>query len=368
MRDQFRLERYELQLFYIRHISVFMILYSIALVAYLHRPLGDRLWLMLLCGVAVVVFARLWAGFFSGMFTKKNRRGHEVVFLPLGLILFACYTIASMYDFEETSWVEMILLIAFLGLNIYAIYLAHYVRFVQGNRDADYMAVYHVTLGNLRAYRLWYLATCLLVISVAILPFWGPLNRFWKNLIHSIVDRMNKGSAGPTPTPGTGVGDITLTPTPTPGTVTNATSGGMGGTVGTILYIIIGLFIIFATIQLVRIMLTRITDAKTSMETDHVIDLKKALVPLPSDEVIRTRNDDVIDENVYARRIRRTFKRTIFDKFGDVDIPEKTPEELLGTGVQHETDDVLLEKYEKARYSNIPCTPDDVKAVKGPKQ
>jgi hypothetical protein len=29
-----------------------------------------------------------------------------------------------------------------------------------------------------------------------------------------------------------------------------------------------------------------------------------------------------------------------------------------------ENDDILLEKYEKARYSNIPCTPEDVKAVK----
>ena len=36
MKDQFRIQRYELQLFYIRHFSVFLIMYAIALVAYVH--------------------------------------------------------------------------------------------------------------------------------------------------------------------------------------------------------------------------------------------------------------------------------------------------------------------------------------------
>ena len=363
MRDQFRLERYEMQLFTMRHICVFLILYSIALLAYLHRLFGDRLWLMLLGTAVVIVLARLWAGFFSGMFLKKNRKGHEVIFLPLGVIPFGCYAYSSMRGYDMLSWVELILLFIFLGLNVYAIYLAHYVRFVESNRDADYMAVYHVTIGNLRAYRLWYLSTILLVLSVAILPLWGPLNRLWTNWIQKMSDRLqaaNSGGGGtvtPVPT------DITPTPADIPGAVTEAASSGSNQWLVTVIYIVIGAFLIFATVQMVRIMLTKITDAKTSMETDRIIDLKKAILPI-QDEVIRVRDDSVIDENAYARRIRRTFKRAVFDRFGDVDIPEKTPEELLGTGMPQETDDVLLEKYEKARYSNIPCTPDDVKAIR----
>ena len=40
---------------------------------------------------------------------------------------------------------------------------------------------------------------------------------------------------------------------------------------------------------MVRILMTKITDAKTSMETDHVIDLKKTLIPI-QDEVVRIRD------------------------------------------------------------------------------
>ena len=368
MKDQFRIQRYELQLFYIRHFSVFLILYAIALVAYVHKPLGDRLWLMILCIAGVLILARLFAGLFTGMFMSKNKNGsHEIVFLPLGLIVFICYMVAGMLDLQEVSWVEMIILIGFIGLNIYAIYLKHYVKFVRVNRDADYMAVYHVTLGNLRAYRLWYLATGLLVLSVAILPMWKALNRFWSRIIRNLSERFNLANLNSPTIPSTEPGGATPTPTPDAflgggGTVPDA-GGGLSETAVNIIYILVGAFLLFATYQMVRILMTKITDAKTSMETDHVIDLKKTLLPIP-DEVVRVRDDDVIDENAYARKIRRTFKRTVFDKFGDVDIPEKTPEELLGTGVPQENDDILLEKYEKARYSNIPCTPEDVKAVK----
>ncbi|MBR4812956.1 MAG: hypothetical protein IKZ69_03515 [Lachnospiraceae bacterium] len=362
MRDQFRLERYEMQLFVMRHICVFLILYSIALLVYLHRLFNDSIWLMLLGTVAVVVLARLVAGFFSGMILKKNRKGHELVFLPLGAIIFVCYAYSAMREYDMLSWVELILLVLFLGLNIYAMYLVRYIRFVESNRDADYMAVYHVTIGNLRAYRLWYLSTILLVLSVAILPIWGPFNRFWANWISKMSSRLNAANQG-------GGGAITPVPvdvTPTPdisGAVTEAAASGSNQWIVTVIYIVLGAFIIFATVQMARIMLTKITDSKTSMETDRIIDLKKAIMPI-QDEVIRVRDDSVIDENAYARRIRRTFKRAVFDRFGDVDIPEKTPEELLGTGRPQETDDILLEKYEKARYSNIPCTQDDVKAIR----
>lgn len=364
MRDQFRLERYEVQLFTIRHICVFLILYSIALIAYLHTLFKDRLWLMLLGTIAIILIGRFWAGMFTNMITKKNRKGQELFFLPLAVIPFGCYAFSAMRGYDMLSWVEMLILVVYVGMNIYAIYLSHYIRFVQANRDADYMAVYHVTLGNLRAYRLWFLSTILLVLAVAILPIWTPLNRLWTDWIHRMAERMRSGGGTGTTTT-TPVSDITATPTPISngGAVGQPTAFGLNQWVVNILYIVIGAFLLFAMVQMVRIMVTKITDAKTSMETDRVIDLKKAILPI-QDEVVRVRDDSVIDENVYARRIRRTFKRTVFDRFGDVDIPEKTPEELLGTGVPQETDDILLEKYEKARYSNIPCTPDDVKAVR----
>ena len=367
MKDQFRIQRYELQLFYIRHFSVFLIMYAIALVAYVHKLMGDRLWLMILGIAGALILARIVAWVFTGMFmSKSGKGGHEIVFLPLGLIVFICYMVAGMLDLQETSWVEMIILIAFIAMNIYAIYLKHYVKFVRVNRDADYMAVYHVTLGNLRAYRLWYLATALLVLSIAILPMWKSLNKLWSRIIKSLSERFNLAQLNSPNIPATEPGSP-VTPTPEiiggDGFTVPTDSGGLSETAVNIIYILIGAFLLFATYQMVRVLMTKITDAKTSMETDHVIDLKKTLIPI-QDEVIRVRDDDVIDENAYARKIRRTFKRTVFDKFGDVDIPEKTPEELLGTGMPQENDDILLEKYEKARYSNIPCTPEDVKAVK----
>lgn len=367
MKDQFRLQRYELQLFYIRHISIFVILYSIALVAYVHKLLGDSVWWMVIIGAVVVLIARFWAGLFSGMVTSRgnNSKKRELVFLPLGLIIFICYMVAGMLNLTETTWAEMILLIFFIGLNIYAIYLAHYVKFVRVNRDADYMAVYHVTLGNTRAYRLWYLATGLLVLSVAILPMWDSLNSFWKRIIRSLSERFSLDKLNSPTIPATEHGVDVITPTPgfEGGFEVAAPGGSSNPWVVKIIYILVVAFLLFATYQMVRILMTKITDAKTSMETDDIIDLKKTLFVI-QDEVVRTRTDDVADENAYARKIRRTFKRTVFDKFGDVDIPEKTPEELLGTGVPQENDDILLEKYEKARYSNIPCTPEDVKAVK----
>lgn len=365
MRDQFRLERYEVQLFTLRYICVFIILYAVGLVAYLHVLFKDKLWLMILGAVAIIVIARFMAGFFSNMVSKKNKKGRELVFLPLGVIPFACYAFALMQGYEETSWVEMGLLILFVGIVVYGIYLAHYIRYVQGNRDADYMAVYHVTIGNLRAYRLWYLATVLLVLAVAILPFWKPLNNAWGRMLSTLRARLDSGQnpGGWNAEPGTNIPDVPFNPEEEPFEPLVEAAGGAASVATIIAYVLASAFIIFAMVQMVRILMTKITDAKTSMETDRVIDLKKTLIPI-QDEVVRIRDDNVVDENAYARRIRRTFKRAVFDRFGDVDIPERTPEELLGTGRPQENDDVLLEKYEKARYSNIPCTPEDVKAVR----
>ena len=183
-------------------------------------------------------------------------------------------------------------------------------------------------------------------------------------MLSTLASRLKRDPSPGTwdPETGTNLPDIPFNPEEPLQPVVEAAEGGTSALI-IIAYIFLSVFIIFAMIQMVRILMTRITDAKTSMETDRVIDLKKTLLPI-QDEVIRIRDDNVVDENAYARRIRRTFKRAVFDRFGDVDIPERTPEELLGTGRPQENDDVLLEKYEKARYSNIPCTPEDVKAVR----
>ena len=369
MRDQFRIERYEAKMYNIRYLSVGIILYSVALIAYVHTLLKDNVWLMLLgLGATLLVF-RMLAGFFGGIFSKKSKRGREVIFLPLAVIIFACYAIAGARNYTETSWVEMIALVLFLGMGVYALYLAHYVRFVNSNKDADYMAIYHVTLGNFRAYRLWYLVTILVVVAIAVMPFWNGINSLWKGILAGFSKRWSQGgSSAPQDSNPTGE-TAELTPAPDEGGAVfdNIFGDALSETAQKVILVLIALFVLFCAFQAFRILLVKITDAKTSMATDHIIDLKKtAVIPPVPDEVIRLRNDDVFDENSYARRIRRTFKRAVFDRYGNDDVPEKTPQELLGR--KSDDNEILLEKYEKARYSNIPCTAEDVKAVKAPKQ
>ncbi|MBR5712144.1 MAG: hypothetical protein IKX54_00965 [Lachnospiraceae bacterium] len=363
MRDQFRIERYEMQLMRIRFLSVGMTLYAIAMI-FLHDFMHEKLLYMFGGLFAVLIVFWLISGAVGATMGKKSKHGKEIVFLPIGIIMCLGIFVAEKRDWTELLWIEAFTLILFLAINVYALYLANYVKFVYANRDADYMAVYHVTLGNTRAYRLWYMITVLAVLCVAILPFWGPMN----GLFSKLLDRMNSASGPATPVPI----EVTIPPQ---GEITPAVSvhdsgfapgtSGNNEVIAAILSAVLIVAIIAAAIFLGKIMISRITDAKTSMETDRIIDLKRTLIPIPT-ETIRVRDDSVADENAYARRIRRTFKRTVFDRYGDEDIPELTPTDLLGN--VGENREVLLEKYEKARYSGIPCTADDVKAVRGPKQ
>ena len=360
MRDQFRIERYEMQLLRIRFLSVGMTLYALAAI-YLRIPFKDRLWMLF--GGLFLTLLIFWglSGMVGSTVGKKSKRGKELTFLPIGVGILAAVIVAEYLDKTELFWMESFTLILFLAVNVYAIYLTNYVRFVYANRDADYMAVYHVTLGNTRAYRLWYMITVFAVLSVAILPIWGLFDGAWSNLLKS-----QKATT-----------EITVTPTPTSGDVDpqeeeiitpapeHKDSTANLAWIGVMIKLFLAACIIVSAYFLARSMLSRITDAKTSMETDRVIDLKRILIPI-QEETVRLRDDNVYDENTYARRIRRTFKRTVFDRYGDVDIPELTPTDLLGK--EDEGSDVLLEKYEKARYSDIPCTADDVKAVREPKK
>ncbi|MBO4766899.1 MAG: hypothetical protein J5532_06345 [Lachnospiraceae bacterium] len=357
MRDQFRIERYEMQLLRIRYLSVGLTLYAIAAV-FLTEVVKSRLW-MLFGGLFVTVLV-FWmiSGAVGGSFGKKSKYGKEVTFLPIGVVILGCMIVAEVLESTELLWLETFTVVFFIAINVYALYLRNYVRFVYANRDADYMAVYHVTLGNTRAYRLWYMFTILAVLSVAILPIWGIFDGFWKN----IFKKGASGGASPTPvlTPASPTETV-----PEPGflsdLVVEPSHSSWPEWVGVAMSVFFAAIILLGAVILVKSMLTKVTDAKTSMETDRVIDLKRILVPV-HEEVSRTRDDNVYDENAYARRIRRTFKRTVFDRYGDEDIPELTPSDLLEHGTENR--EILLEKYEKARYSDIPCTADDAKAVR----
>jgi len=362
MKDQFRVERYEMQLMRIRYLSVGMMLYAVGAL-FVYSFLSKNLWLLF--GGAAVVLLVFWflSGMVGGTIGKKSKNGKEFIYLPIVLagILISLILADIVFDSTELVWVETFLLALALATNIYAIYLMRYIRFVYANRDADYMAVYHVTLGNTRAYRLWYLFTVLAVLSVAILPIWNPFDNLWGRIkTRSRTDN----TVTVTPTPDTSVPDSSPEVEPDANTTPERPPADLKW-LGTLIKIVVSVMIVFAGVLVVRSMLVRITDAKTSMETDRIIDLKRVLIAVP-DETVRTRDDTVLDENTYARRIRRTFKRTVFDRFGNEDIPELTPTALLGN--RDENEDVLLEKYEKARYSDIPCTADDVKAVKEPKK
>ena len=350
MRDQFRIERYEMQLLRIRFLSVGMTLYALAAI-YLRIPFKDRLWMLF--GGLFLTLLIFWglSGMVGSTVGKKSKRGKELTFLPIGVGILAAVIVAEYIDKTELFWMESFTLILFLAVNVYAIYLTNYVRFVYANRDADYMAVYHVTLGNTRAYRLWYMITVFAVLSVAILPIWG--------LFDGATTEITV-----TPTPASGDVDPQEEEIITPAPEHKDSTANLAW-IGVMIKLFLAACIIVSAYFLARSMLSRITDAKTSMETDRVIDLKRILIPI-QEETVRLRDDNVYDENTYARRIRRTFKRTVFDRYGDVDIPELTPTDLLGK--EDEGSDVLLEKYEKARYSDIPCTADDVKAVREPKK
>ncbi|MBQ2558503.1 MAG: hypothetical protein II553_05785, partial [Lachnospiraceae bacterium] len=336
MKDQFRVDRYEMQLLRIRYLSVGMTLYALAALG-LRIPMKDRMWMLFGGLFLTILLFWILSGMVGNTVGKKSKYGKEMTFLPIGVGILIALIVAEYLKHTELVWMESLTLILFLAMNVYAIYLTNYVRFVYANRDADYMAVYHVTLGNTRAYRLWYMITVLAVLCVAILPIWHIFDNAWSR----ILEPKEPTEQVETPPPGS---SITDTPeeeeqqqTAKPENPSKDLSW-----IGVAIKCFLAVMLLLAMIVLAKSMSSRITDAKTSMETDRVIDLKRILVPI-QDETVRLRDDNVYDENTYARRIRRTFKRTVFDRYGDREIPELTPTDLLGHTAENR--EVLLEKY-----------------------
>ncbi|MBQ3980294.1 MAG: hypothetical protein II634_05820, partial [Lachnospiraceae bacterium] len=171
MKDQFRVDRYEMQLLRIRYLSVGMTLYALAALG-LRIPMKDRMWMLFGGLFLTILLFWILSGMVGNTVGKKSKYGKEMTFLPIGVGILIALIVAEYLKHTELVWMESLTLILFLAMNVYAIYLTNYVRFVYANRDADYMAVYHVTLGNTRAYRLWYMITVLAVLCVAILPIW----------------------------------------------------------------------------------------------------------------------------------------------------------------------------------------------------
>lgn len=359
MKDQFRVDRYEMQLLRIRYLSVGMTLYALAALG-LRIPMKDRMWMLFGGLFLTILLFWILSGMVGNTVGKKSKYGKEMTFLPIGVGILIALIVAEYLKHTELVWMESLTLILFLAMNVYAIYLTNYVRFVYANRDADYMAVYHVTLGNTRAYRLWYMITVLAVLCVAIIPIWHIFDNAWSR----ILEPKEPTEQVETPPPGSSITD-TPEEEEQQQTAKPENSSKDLSWIGVAIKCFLAVMLLLAMIVLAKSMSSRITDAKTSMETDRVIDLKRILVPI-QDETVRLRDDNVYDENTYARRIRRTFKRTVFDRYGDREIPELTPTDLLGHTAENR--EVLLEKYEKARYSEIPCTPEDVRAVREPKK
>lgn len=362
MRKTYRLLDYEKQLYRFRFVFLGLCFYSVAAIV-MDNFVRDNLYILL---GALVVFAGgsyLLGCLFSNLLSEKRNNRKERVFWALGFVNIAAYLISAAMECLGLQYVELIALFLFVALAVYALYLAHLIGYMKDNRDVEKEAMHHVIIGNMRAFRLWYLVVTLVVLSFAVLPVWTLFDSIWKwfiNVIRSLLgNHLNFDST--VKNPELNIGDA-LNPDAESILNVSAKTGKTGSFWTEILpFLILAVIFMVLAYCLGKFLISKINDQRTTMMTDRVIDLKFSASEY-RDEIIRTRNEDVDEDNVYAKRIRKTFKRTVFDRFGEQDIPEKTPEELLNRADgSHE---VLLEKYEKARYSDIPCTSDDVKAVK----
>ena len=147
MKDQFRVDRYEMQLLRIRYLSVGMTLYALAALG-LRIPMKDRMWMLFGGLFLTILLFWILSGMVGNTVGKKSKYGKEMTFLPIGVGILIALIVAEYLKHTELVWMESLTLILFLAMNVYAIYLTNYVRFVYANRDADYMAVYRVSLGN----------------------------------------------------------------------------------------------------------------------------------------------------------------------------------------------------------------------------